>query len=59
MKYIVILEDTPRGVRAVCSVTGNDVTDNVLESLAGKVLTNWTIQLKELEEKGLLVVESV
>jgi hypothetical protein len=58
LKFIIVLEDTHRGVRAVCATQGNDITDNIYESLSGKVLANWTGQLKILEELGVLVMDT-
>lgn len=57
MKFILIVEDTPRGIRCTATYKGNDVLDSMDQSVAAKTVANWAAALKDLEEQGLLYVE--
>lgn len=57
MKFILIVEDTPKGIRCMASYTGNDVLDSMEQSVAAKTVANWSAMLKDLERQGLLFVE--
>ena len=57
MKFILIVEDTPKGIRCVASYKDNDVLDSMEQSVAAKTVANFAQALKDLESKGLLYVE--
>lgn len=57
MKFILIVEDTPRGIRCEAAFKDNDVTDSMEQSTAAKVVANFAQSLKELESIGALYVE--
>lgn len=57
MRFILIVEDTPKGIRVKAAYNGNDITDHLAESIAAKTISNWAQTLKELEDRGLLFVE--
>lgn len=57
MKFILTIEDTPKGIRCEAAFKDNDVTDSMEQSLSAKVVANFSQSLKELEAKGLLYVE--
>lgn len=57
MKFILIVEDTPKGIRCTASFKDNDVLDSMDQSIAAKTVANWATHLKEMESKGLLFVE--
>lgn len=57
MKFILIVEDTPKGIRCTATYKGNDVADSMEQSLAAKVIANFSVMLKEFEAAGALYVE--
>lgn len=57
MKFILVVEDTPKGIRCTAAYKGNDVLDSMDQSVAAKTVAYWAAALKELEEQGLLFVE--
>lgn len=57
MKFILVVEDTPKGIRCTAAYKPNDVSDNMDQSVAAKTVANWANYLKELEALGLLFVE--
>lgn len=57
MKFILIVEDTPRGIRCTAAYKDNDVLDSMEQSIAAKTVANWAAALKDLEDQGLLFVE--
>lgn len=57
MKFILIVEDTVKGIRCTASYKGNDISDSMDKSVAAKTVANWANHLKELEAQGLLFVE--
>ncbi len=57
MKFILIVEDTTRGIRCTAAHKDNDVLDNMEHSLAAKAVANFAMALKELESLGVLYVE--
>ncbi len=57
MKFILVIEDTERGIRCKAAFNQNEVNDNMDQSIAAKTVANWANHLKELEAQGLLYVE--
>lgn len=57
MKFILTVEDTPKGIRCEAAYKDNDVTDSMEQSVSAKVVANFAQSLKELEAEGLLYVE--
>lgn len=57
MKFILVVEDTVKGIRCTAAYKPNDVSDNMEQSVAAKTVANWANSLKELEEMGVLFVE--
>ena len=57
MKFILVIEDTTRGIRCKAAYNPNDVTDHLAESIAAKTVANFSESLRELEKLGLLYVE--
>jgi len=57
MKFILVVEDTPKGIRCTAAFKTNDVLDNMDQSIAAKTVANWAQYLKDLEAQGLIFVE--
>lgn len=57
MKFILVIEDTERGIRCKAAYNSNDIADGLETSLSAKVVANFSAMLKELEEAGALFVE--
>jgi hypothetical protein len=57
MKFILIIEDTTKGIRCTASYQPNDITDSLDKSISAKAVANFAQDLKELESMGLLFVE--
>lgn len=57
MKFIIVVEDTERGIRVKAAYNSNEIQDHLETSLAAKTVSNWAQALKELEAQGLLFVE--
>ena len=57
MKFILIVEDTPKGIRCTAAYKPNELLDNLEQSIAARTVANWAQQLKELQELGVLYVE--
>lgn len=57
MKFILVVEDTHRGIRCTAAYKPNDLLDNLEQSIAAKVVANWAQSLKEQEAIGLIYVE--
>lgn len=57
MKFILTIEDTPKGIRCEAAFKDNDVTDSMEQSVSAKVVANFAQNLKELEAAGILYVE--
>lgn len=57
MKFILTVEDTPKGIRCEAAFKDNDVLDSMEQSVAAKVVANFAQSLKELETQGILYVE--
>ncbi len=57
MKFIIVVEDTERGIRCKAAYNPNDITDHMADSIAAKTVANWAEHLKGLEAQGLLYVE--
>ena len=57
MKFILVVEDTFKGIRCTAAYKGNDVSDSLEQSVASKVVANFSAMLKECEEAGILYVE--
>lgn len=57
MKFILVVEDTVKGIRCTAAYKPNEVSDNMDQSVAAKTVANWANNLKELEEMGVLYVE--
>lgn len=57
MKFILTIEDTPKGIRCEAAFKDNDVTDSMEQSVSAKVVANFAQNLKELETQGILYVE--
>ena len=57
MKFILTVEDTPKGIRCEAAYKDNDVLDSMEQSVAAKVVANFAQSLKELESQGILYVE--
>lgn len=58
MKVIITLEDTYTGIYPVISWDGNDITDNVHQSLSMKVAAQLAELIKESARVGALRVSS-
>jgi hypothetical protein len=57
MKFVLVVEDTPKGIRCTAAYKPNDLLDNLEQSVAAKTVANWAQYLKELEGMGVLYVE--
>lgn len=57
MKYILVIEDTPDGLRCTGTSKPNDVTDSLEKSLAAMTVSNWAAYLSRLGQKGLIYIE--
>lgn len=57
MKFILVVEDTTKGIRCTASFKANEIMDNLEQSLAAKTVANWAQYLKDLEAQGLIFVE--
>jgi len=57
MKFILVVEDTPKGIRCTAAYKPNDLMDNLEQSVAAKTVENWAQYLRELEDLGVLYVE--
>ena len=56
MKYLIIIEDTPKGIRALAQDSLNGCLDNPEISVASKVVANFSLFLqKQTKEKLLLI----
>lgn len=57
MKFTVIIEDTYYGVKTNAYMVHNEVPNDVENSLAARLVYNWSNQVSEMKEQGLLVVK--
>ncbi len=57
MKFILVVEDTHKGIRCTAAYKPNDLLDNLEQSIAAKTVANWAQYLKDLEAQGLIYVE--
>jgi len=56
MKAQLILSDTPQGIKVELKWRENGVQDNLAQSLSMNLLTNLSIQIRDLETSGALVI---
>jgi hypothetical protein len=56
MKVVITLEDTPKGIYPVVQWTGNDVTDNVHESLSMNLAAQVAYMIRDYATTGVLKV---
>lgn len=57
MKFVLVIEDTTKGIRCKAAYNPNDILDGLEQSVAAKVVANFSAMLKELEAAGALYVE--
>lgn len=56
MKAQLILSDTTQGIKVELKWRENGVQDNLAQSLSMNLLTNLSIQIRDLENSGALVI---
>lgn len=56
MKAQLILSDTTQGIKLELKWRENGVQDNLAQSLSMNLLTNLSIQIRDLENSGALVI---